>query len=73
MKRFVAVIALLLAGCISATMVPPMQYYVLRDTGPAPEARRAAAVSRAAERFDDPRSLVFGPNPQQLGPGEGRR
>jgi phospholipid/cholesterol/gamma-HCH transport system substrate-binding protein len=33
----------------------------------------AAAVSRAAERFDDPRSLVFGPNPQQLGPGEGRR
>jgi phospholipid/cholesterol/gamma-HCH transport system substrate-binding protein len=33
----------------------------------------AAAVSRAAERFDDPRALVFGPNPQQLGPGEGRR
>ena len=33
----------------------------------------AEAVSRAAERFDDPRSLVFGPNPQQLGPGEARR
>ncbi len=33
----------------------------------------AAAVSRAAERFDDPRSLVFGPNPQQLGPGERAR
>ena len=33
----------------------------------------AAAVSRAAERFDDPRSLVFGPNPQQLGPGEKAR
>ena len=33
----------------------------------------AMAVSRAAERFDDPRTLVFGPHPQQLGPGEGRR
>jgi len=33
----------------------------------------AAAVSRAAERFDDPRALVFGPNAQQLGPGETRR
>jgi phospholipid/cholesterol/gamma-HCH transport system substrate-binding protein len=33
----------------------------------------AEAVSRAAERFDDPRALVFGPNPQQLGPGETRR
>lgn len=28
------------------------------------------AVSRAADRLDDPRSLVFGPNRQQLGPGE---
>ena len=30
----------------------------------------AQAVSRAADRFDDPRSLVFGPSRQQLGPGE---
>ena len=27
-------------------------------------------VSRAADRLDDPRALVFGPNPNQLGPGE---
>ena len=33
----------------------------------------AMAVSRAAERFDDPRTIVFGPHPQQLGPGEARR
>lgn len=30
----------------------------------------AAALSRAADRFDDPRALVFGPARQQLGPGE---
>jgi len=33
----------------------------------------AETVSRAADRLDDPRSLLFGPNPQQLGPGEKRR
>ena len=32
----------------------------------------AETVSRAADRLDDPRSLLFGPNPQQLGPGEKR-
>jgi phospholipid/cholesterol/gamma-HCH transport system substrate-binding protein len=30
----------------------------------------AEIVARTAERLDDPRALVFGPNPQQLGPGE---
>jgi phospholipid/cholesterol/gamma-HCH transport system substrate-binding protein len=30
----------------------------------------AEVVSRAADRLDDPRALVFGPNPNQLGPGE---
>jgi phospholipid/cholesterol/gamma-HCH transport system substrate-binding protein len=30
----------------------------------------AELVSRAADRLDDPRALVFGPTPQQLGPGE---
>jgi phospholipid/cholesterol/gamma-HCH transport system substrate-binding protein len=30
----------------------------------------AEAVSRAADRFDDPRALVFGPSRQKLGPGE---
>ena len=30
----------------------------------------AQAVSRAADRFDDPRAIVFGPSRQQLGPGE---
>ena len=43
MKRLVALIALLLAGCISTSNVPPVQYYVLSDSGAAPEARRAAA------------------------------
>jgi phospholipid/cholesterol/gamma-HCH transport system substrate-binding protein len=32
----------------------------------------AEAVSRVADRLDDPRALVFGPQPQQLGPGEKR-
>jgi len=33
---------------------------------------RAAAesVARTADRLDDPRALIFGPNPAQLGPGE---
>ena len=30
----------------------------------------AEVVSRAADRLDDPRALVFGPTQQQLGPGE---
>jgi phospholipid/cholesterol/gamma-HCH transport system substrate-binding protein len=30
----------------------------------------AEIVARTAERLEDPRALVFGPNPQQLGPGE---
>jgi phospholipid/cholesterol/gamma-HCH transport system substrate-binding protein len=30
----------------------------------------ADAVARAAERVDDPRALIFGPSPAQLGPGE---
>lgn len=42
MKRLVSLVALLLAGCIGASTVPPVQYYVLGDAGPAPEARRAA-------------------------------
>ena len=43
MKRLSALVALLLAGCISASTVPPVQYYVLSDTGASPEAHRAAA------------------------------
>jgi phospholipid/cholesterol/gamma-HCH transport system substrate-binding protein len=30
----------------------------------------AEIVARTAERLEDPRALVFGPTPQQLGPGE---
>jgi phospholipid/cholesterol/gamma-HCH transport system substrate-binding protein len=30
----------------------------------------AEMVARTAERLDDPRALLFGPSPQQLGPGE---
>ena len=41
----------------------------LRATG---QELRASAetVARTAERLDDPRALIFGPSPQQLGPGE---
>jgi len=42
MKRLIALIGLLAAGCVSAPSVPPVQYYVLSDTGAAPEARHAA-------------------------------
>ncbi|MEZ5657545.1 MAG: MlaD family protein [Burkholderiaceae bacterium] len=35
------------------------------------ELRRAAdAIATAARRLEDPRSVIFGPRPQQLGPGE---
>ncbi len=35
------------------------------------ELRRAAdAIATAARRLEDPRSAIFGPRPQQLGPGE---
>jgi len=43
MRRLVALLALLLAGCISAPTVPPMQYYVLADNGAPAEPHRAAA------------------------------
>ena len=37
----------------------------------AQEARSSAEViARTAERLDDPRAVIFGPNPAQLGPGE---
>ena len=42
MTRLIALIGLLAAGCVSAPSVPPVQYYVLSDTGAAPEARHAA-------------------------------
>jgi cholesterol transport system auxiliary component len=42
MKRLIALIGLLAAGCVTAPSVPPLQYYVLSDTGAAPEARHAA-------------------------------
>src|SRR5918999_2244272 len=30
----------------------------------------AEVIARTAERLDDPRAVIFGPNPAQLGPGE---
>ncbi len=37
----------------------------------AQELRASAEIAaRTAERLDDPRALLFGPSPQQLGPGE---
>lgn len=30
----------------------------------------AGIVARSADRFDNPRSVIFGPNPAELGPGE---
>jgi len=66
MKRLVVLVALILAGCISASTVPPVQYYVLSDTGGAPEARRAAAGGAVllvhpttVSAFYDTQRLVF--------------
>ena len=66
MKRLVALFALLLAGCISAPTVPPMQYYVLADNGAAAEPHRAAAGGRvllvhpsAVSAFYDTQRLVY--------------
>ncbi|HEX9431342.1 MAG TPA: LPS assembly lipoprotein LptE [Burkholderiales bacterium] len=42
MKPWIALLGLLAAGCISTSNTPPLQYYVLADTGRAPEARRAS-------------------------------
>jgi len=42
MKPWIALLGLLAAGCISTSNTPPLQYYVLTDTGRAPEARRAS-------------------------------
>jgi len=37
----------------------------------AQELRASAEIlSRAADRLQDPRALIFGPSPAQLGPGE---
>jgi cholesterol transport system auxiliary component len=70
MKRLVALLAVLLAGCISATSVPPMQYYVLADTGAAAEPHRAAAGGRvllvnptAVSAFYDTQRLVYSRSP----------
>ena len=30
----------------------------------------AEIVARSADRLDDPRAVIFGPSPAQLGPGE---
>jgi len=30
----------------------------------------AEIVARTADRLDNPRTVIFGPNPSQLGPGE---
>jgi cholesterol transport system auxiliary component len=66
MRRLVALLVLLLAGCISAPTVPPMQYYVLADNGAPAEPHRAAAGGRvllvhptAVSAFYDTQRLVY--------------
>ena len=66
MKRFVAALALLLAGCISGGNVPPVQYYVLADAGRPAEARHTAEAGRillvhptSVNSFYDTQRLVY--------------
>ena len=70
MKHLAALLALFLAGCISASTVPPMQYYVLADNGAAAEPHRAAAGGRvllvhpsAVSAFYDTQRLVYSRTP----------
>jgi len=69
-RRLVALLALFLAGCISAPTVPPMQYYVLADNGAPAEPHRAAAGGRvllvhptAVSAFYDTQRLVYSRSP----------
>ena len=66
MRRLVALLALLAAGCISGSNVPPSQYYVLTDSGRAPEPHRAAEGGRVllvhpttVSGFYDTQRLVY--------------
>lgn len=70
MKRLIALIGLLVAGCVSAPSVPPLQYYVLGDAGAAPEARRAAVGGpvllvhpTSVNAFYDTQRLVYSRTP----------
>jgi cholesterol transport system auxiliary component len=63
--RALAVVALLLAGCVNAPKVPPMEYYVLGDARPATARRvsQAGAVllvqPSGASAFYDTQRLVY--------------
>jgi len=66
MRRLAALLAVLLAGCISAGSVPPLQYYVLADAGRAPETRHASEGGRvllieptSVNAFYDSQRLVY--------------
>jgi cholesterol transport system auxiliary component len=65
-KRLVATLALLLAGCISGGSVPPVQHYVLADAGRPAEARHTAEGGRvllvhptSVNSFYDTQRLVY--------------
>jgi ABC-type uncharacterized transport system auxiliary subunit len=65
--RTLAVLAtVLLAGCVNAPKVPPLEYYVLSDAGAAATARRASRAGSvlliqptAANAFYDTQRLVY--------------
>jgi len=66
MKRFTAILALMLTGCMGTANLPPVKYYVLSDAGPAPRGRPAALKSRvlvvqatSVSAFYDSQRLVY--------------
>jgi cholesterol transport system auxiliary component len=66
MRRLVALLCLLAAGCISGSNVPSPQYYLLTDSGRPPEARHASAGGRvllvhptSVNAFYDTQRLVY--------------
>ena len=66
MRPLAAVLALLIAGCVSTSNMPPLQYYVLADLGTASDAHRASERGRAllvhpasVNAFYDTQRLVY--------------
>jgi phospholipid/cholesterol/gamma-HCH transport system substrate-binding protein len=59
---------------LSRSLDAATQTGVLELRATAQELRSSAEIlARAADRLQDPRAVIFGPNPAQLGPGEQMR
>jgi cholesterol transport system auxiliary component len=72
MKALTFAALVLAAGCVSTPDLPPVRYYVLRDSGPAAQARPAGLKSRAllvqptsVAAFYDTQRLVYSRSPSE--------